>query len=165
MAIEFILEDVFPVFFLQMSILMNITKWINYFLFLRTQRKIRYEEVYVEMMHCKIEDDYYLPSNQLKLQNSRMNFLSQLERQNCITYRIIGTIAVGIISTYVIFTVIFFLSVNDDDKRNVIEAQIFWVNTIGLAFLTICPTVVNIVIIHRLRDRFDDLYADFGCKI
>ena len=103
-------------------------------------------------MDCKVEDDYYLPSNQLKLQNSRMNFLSQLERQNCITYRIIGTIAVGIIFTYVIFTVIFFLSVNDDDKRNVIEAQIFWVNTIGLAFLTICPTVVNIVIIHRLRD-------------
>ena len=115
MAIEFILEDVFPVFFLQMSILMNITKWVNYFLFLRTQRKIRYEEVYVEMMHCKIEDDYYLPSNQLKLQNIRKNFLSQLEKHTYITYKILGIIAVAIIATYVIFTTKLCLNVNDDD--------------------------------------------------
>ena len=144
---------------------MNITKWINYFLFLRTHRKIRYEEVYVEMIDCKVEDDYNLPSNQLKLKNLTNNFLSQLERQTNITYRIVGTVALAIIATYVIFTVKFFLSANDVDKRSEIETQIYWVNTIGLAFLTICPTVVNIVMLHRLRDRFDDLFADYGCKI
>ena len=144
---------------------MNVTKWINYFLFLRTHRKIRYEEVYVEMMDCKVEDDYNLPANQLKLQNLTKNFLSQLDRQTCKTYIIVGTIAFGIIVTYVIYTAKMSLCVNDYDKIVEIKAQILWVNTIGLAFLTICPAVVNIVMIHRLRDSFDDLFADFGCKI
>ena len=95
---------------------MNITKWVNYFLFLRTHRKIRYEEVYVEMIDCKVEEDYNLPSNQLKLQNLTKNFLSQLEKQTCLTYKIVGTIAVGIILTYVIFSVKLYLYVNDDEK-------------------------------------------------
>ena len=95
----------------------------------------------------------------------RKNFLSQLERQTCITYKIIGSVIVVIIATYVIFTVRLCLSINDVDKSDKIEAQIIWVNTIGLAFLTILPSAVNIVMIHRLRNRFDDLYADYGCKI
>ena len=99
--------------FLELSILMNITKWVNYFLFLRTHRKIRYEEVYVEMMDCKVEEDYNLPSNQLKLQNLRKNFLSQLERQTRITYSVAGTIAFGIITAFVIYTVKLCLSYND----------------------------------------------------
>ena len=71
-----ITSSVCAVFYLEISILMNITKWVNYFLFLRIHRKIRYEEVYVEMMDCKVEDDYNIPSNQFKLQNLRNNFLS-----------------------------------------------------------------------------------------
>ena len=154
------------VLFLELSILMNITKWIYYFLFLRIHRKIRYEEVYVEMIDCKVEDDYNLPSNQLKLQNSRINFLSQLERQNCKTYSIVGIIAFGIISTYVIFAVKLCLNVNNLSKSNEIADQIAWVNTISLAFLTILPSVVNIVMIHKLRGPwYGDIYVDYGCKI
>ena len=74
-------------------------------------------------------------------------------------------IAFGIIPTYVIFTIKLYQSVSDVDKRHEVEGQIYWVNTIYLFLLTICPSVVNIVMLHRLRDRFDDLYADFGCKI
>ena len=35
-----------------------------------------------------------------------------------------------------------------------------------LAFLTILPSIVNIVIMHKLRGPwYDDLYTDYGCKI
>ena len=44
-----------------------------------------------------------------------------------------------------------------------IEAQLLWVNVACLALLIIGPAVVNMVMIHRLKDQFDDLYADYGC--
>ena len=151
------------VLFLELAILMNITKWVCYFLFLRTHRKIRWEELYVQIIDCKVEDDYNLPSNQLKLENFRKNFLSKLDRQTCITYSIVGTIAVGIIVTYMFFTVKLCLNFDDRDNMKEIEAQLLWVNVVGLALLIIGPTVVNMVMIHKLRDQFDDLYADYGC--
>ena len=61
--IEWILANVIPVLCLDLSILMNIAKWIYYFLVIRTHRKIRWEELYVEIIDCKVEDDYNLPSN------------------------------------------------------------------------------------------------------
>ena len=61
------------------------------------------------------------------------------------------------------FTVKLCLNFDDRDNMKEIEAQLLWVNVVGLALLIIGPTVVNMVMIHKLRDQFDDLYADYGC--
>ena len=57
------------------------------------------------------------------------------------------------------------LNYNDKDKYNKIEAQFRWISAIILAILTIVPTVTGIAMMRRLRNRFDDIYNDHGCKI
>ena len=59
----------------------------------------------------------------------------------------------------------YFLNIKDADKRQEIETHIGWVSFIGLAILTIFPTVVGIVMMHRLRNRFDDMYKEYGCIV
>ena len=49
MSIEWILENVSPVMFLELAILMNITKWLYFFMVVQTHRNIREEEIKVEV--------------------------------------------------------------------------------------------------------------------
>ena len=91
--------------------------------------------------------------------------LGILKRESCITYGVISAIALVISSIYVFFTTIFCLNIRDKDKSDTITEHMYWLNVIGLSILTICPTVVGIVMMHKLRNRFDDIYSDYGCKI
>ena len=91
--------------------------------------------------------------------------LTRLRKQSCVTYTIISAIALVIILISISLATELCLNVNDDDKYDEIGTIYDWVNAIGFAILTIIPSVVGIVMMHRLRNRFDDIYKDYGCKI
>ena len=81
------------------------------------------------------------------------------------TYTIISVIAFVIILNSLSFTIKLCLNVKDSEKYYEIVYRFDWVNGIGMAILTLIPSVVGIVMMHRLRNRFDDIYRDYGCKI
>ena len=91
--------------------------------------------------------------------------LARLKKQSYVTYIIISAIALLIIITFIYFVTKLCLTVNDYEKYKENTTIYGWVNAIGLAVLTVIPSVVGIVMMHRLRNRFDDIYKDYGCKI
>ena len=78
----------------------------------------------------------------------------------------ISSIALFISTIDIVFAIYFCLNVSDDDEKNdEIMTVIIWINTTSLAILSIVPTVTGFLMIQRLRNRFDDIYNDYGCII
>ena len=102
-------------FFLELAALMNVTKWIYYFLIVQTHRNIREKEITLEV-YADFDSVLKQSSDKLSLENTIKNMLGKLKKLSCKIYKIMSAFALIISSVYIFLATKLCLIDDDIDK-------------------------------------------------
>ena len=119
--------------FLQIAILLNIAKWIYFFLVIQTHRNIRLFEINAEICPERIEvnlsasnsseftennnEEKELLSNKEDVQNNKKEQLRKLKKQTNIIYSIVAAIIISLSSIYCFYAAKFYKTRGDGKEK------------------------------------------------
>ena len=93
--------------------------------------------------------------------------LIKLKRTRCIVYVVFSTIVFVLTVLYFAIAVEYCKAVNDGHlyEDGQVEYDLSLLVSISLAILTVALTIMSLIMVRRLQNRFHGLYTDHGSKL
>ena len=139
----------------------NIAVWVYFFMKIQTHRDIRYDEIYAQMMY-KEED---------KSKEQKEQHLTKFKEKSQVIYIVVAIFATFLSAIYIYFAVMIPKDVFEPDPRaSAIDFYSDYNNyrTVQCIFSTIFSVMIilmSLLVMCKLRIRFDDFYAEYGCLL
>ena len=139
--------------------MLNIAIWGKFFVLIQTHRDIRYDEVYAQIMYEQ-ED---------KSKEQKARHLRGFQRKSCIMNVVVAVLAATLGIVYVYYAVALGLDIfNPSPRESAIDfyadynatRKMQWILS---AIFSGAIIVLSVALMIKLKVRFDDFYAEYGC--
>ena len=156
-----------PYLLIQLAIMLNIAKWMYFFLVMKTHRDIRIVEINAQIFTDEDSIDSQAPSSEKNKPNNVEGHLKQLERHCWYINIVFAVLAIPLCFVYIYYTNKSCKASFDSDfvVLREVDSEADLMRWIILVNFTVILTIVSLIMMCKIRLRFHKLYTEYGCLL